>query len=119
MIQLLEGFPDNVLAFFATGMVTKEDYVEVLVPNVERALSRHGKLRLYYEFGVEFEGFDPLTTRVDGHIFTEHAARWERVAVVTDADLVRLQTQCVHVHGEVRIFPLAEAAAAERWIKAP
>jgi len=38
MIDILEGFPHSVLAFAATGGVTKKDYDDLLIPKLEEAL---------------------------------------------------------------------------------
>ena len=49
MIEELQGFPTNVLAFACKGHVTKRDYEAVLIPAVEKALKQSGKVRLYYK----------------------------------------------------------------------
>src|SRR5665213_1992297 len=59
MIEQLPDFPDNVLAFVCKGRVTKADYDAVLVPAVVHALTKHAKVRLYYETAADFAGMDP------------------------------------------------------------
>ena len=49
MITLLSNLPDNIIGLNATGRVTGDDYLQVLVPAVEVALERHDKIRLIYE----------------------------------------------------------------------
>ena len=49
MIELLKGFPENIVAVSCEGKVTKSDYDTVLVPTVEKALKTHDMVRLYYE----------------------------------------------------------------------
>ena len=44
MIEVLEGFPGNVIAFSAKGRVTKSDYDDVLIPKVKAALARQRKI---------------------------------------------------------------------------
>ena len=51
MIEILEGFPDTVVAFAGRGRLTKKDYDEILLPKVKHALARGGKVRLYYVLG--------------------------------------------------------------------
>lgn len=41
MIELLKGYPDNVVAVSVHGEVTRKDYDTVLVPAVEKALQVH------------------------------------------------------------------------------
>jgi hypothetical protein len=40
MIEMLEGFPECVVAVVAKGRVTREDYDRVLIPAVEAAFGR-------------------------------------------------------------------------------
>ncbi len=47
MIELLEGFPDGVVAASAKGRVTKRDYDEVLIPRVNDVIARHPRIRCY------------------------------------------------------------------------
>jgi hypothetical protein len=73
MIEQLPNFPDNVLAFLCKGRVTKEDYDSVLVPAVLRALEKHTPDAVWENFKVGMG----------------HFTRWERVAVVTDVELIK------------------------------
>jgi len=120
MIEILEGFPEDVVAFVAKGRVTKSDYDDVLVPKVEEALARREKLRCYYELGAEFSGIDAGAVWEDFKIGIEHLTRWERVAVVTDVEWIRLAANLFRFlfPGEVRVFAAGEAAEARRWIAA-
>jgi len=89
MIEILEGFPNGVVALSAKGRVSKRDYETALVPQVEHALRGAGKIRCYYELGPEFSGMDPGAAWEDFKVGVEHLTRWERVAVVTDVDWIR------------------------------
>ena len=120
MIQILDGFPDNVVACAAVGRVTKADYDDVLVPAVERALGRSEKIRCYYEVGSEFSGFDPGALWADAKVGLEHLARWERVAFVTDVEWLTLAANAFRflMPGNVRVFSMSQAAEAKAWVRA-
>jgi SpoIIAA-like len=120
MIELLQGFPEDVVAAAAKGRVTKRDYDEVLVPAVEAAFSRREKVRCYYELDREFSGIDAGAVWEDFRIGFGHLSGWERVAVVTDVEWIRLAIGAFRflVPGDVRMFPTSEAAEARRWIAA-
>ena len=45
MIEIIEGFPDNVVGILAKGEVTRKDYLEVVIPAIDKALKRNAKLR--------------------------------------------------------------------------
>ncbi|MGH7814191.1 MAG: STAS/SEC14 domain-containing protein [Candidatus Binataceae bacterium] len=120
MIDILEGFPDKIVALTAKGRVTKKDYELVVIPTIEEALKRHQKIRLYYDLGAQFSGIDPGAAWEDLKIGVEHPTRWERVAVVTDVDWIRHAINAFRfmMPGRVRVFPAAQAAEARAWIAA-
>ena len=120
MIEALKDFPENVVAFVCHGHVTKNDYATVLVPAVEKALSRHEKVRLYYETAADFAGIDPSAVWEDTKVGISHLLRWERVAVVTDVEWIKhtMEFFGFMMPAELRAFSTAEAAKARQWIAA-
>ena len=118
MIELLEGFPDNVVAAACRGQITKNDYDTVLVPAVEKALKTHDKVRFYYEAGANFAGIDASAAWEDFKVGMEHFLRWERVAVVTDVEWIKhtMRIFSFVMPADMRVFPVAEAAQARAWI---
>jgi hypothetical protein len=120
MIEMLKGFPDGVVAAAANGRVTKSDYDDVLIPAIEEAFRHRDKVRCYYELGRDFSGMETGAVWEDLRIGIGHLTGWERVAVVTDIDWIRLAINVFHflVPGEIRIFRTSEASAARLWIVA-
>ena len=120
MIEVLQGFPNNVVACVAKGHITKEDYQKVLMPKIERALESNAKIRCYYELSPEFKGFDAGAAWEDAKIGIEHLTRWERVAVVTEVEWIALATNAFRflMPGQVRVFSPADSVEAKRWITA-
>jgi hypothetical protein len=118
MIENIEGFPDNVVALAAKGQVTKKDYQQVVIPLVESALKRHSKIRLYYEIGSQFSGFDPGAMWEDLKVGVEHLTRWERMALVTDVDWIRHVVNAFRfiMPGQLRVFATAQTAEARAWL---
>ncbi len=120
MIEILDGFPDNVVAAAARGRVTRQDYDEILIPRVNQAFGRHPTIRCYYELGATFSGMDAGAAWEDAKLGIGHLAQWERVAVVTDVDWIRLAVNAFRflMPGEMRVFGTGQAADARRWIAA-
>lgn len=120
MIALLKDFPPNVVALTASGEVTREDYEKVLVPAVECALAQHEKVRLYYQIGSDFTGMDPGAMWADTKVGMGHFLRWERIAMVTDVEWIRLSLTAFGflMPAQVKVFALAEAEKAREWIAA-
>lgn len=120
MIEMLEGFPEGVVAAVAKARVTRRDYEEILIPAVEAAFRRRSKVRCYYELGRDFAGMDAGAVWEDLRVGLGHLSGWEQVAVVTDIDWVRLAVNTFRflLPGTVRVFPTSEATEARRWIAA-
>jgi SpoIIAA-like len=118
MIKHLTDFPDGVVAFRCTDRVTKADYDKVLVPAVLAELRTHDRIRLYYETGEDFSGFDPGAMWEDFKVGVEYLTRWEKVAVVTDVDWIRKAVQffAFLIPTTTKLFSRTEAAQARAWI---
>jgi len=118
MIELLKDFPGNVVALSASGQVTREDYEKVVIPAVEKALGQHEKVRLYYEIGPDFSGIDPGAMWADTKVGMGHLLRWERIAVVTDVQWIKLSITAFGflMPAQVNVYSTEEAAAARKWI---
>ncbi|MFH3481182.1 SpoIIAA family protein [Xanthobacter variabilis] len=120
MIELLEGFPLNVVAIRASGEVTKHDYDAVLTPRIEAAFAGQAKVRVYYEVGGDFSGFEPGAMWADFRMGMAHLTGWDKVAVVTDVAWLRQATEFFRfmMPAEVKVFALADAEVAKDWIRA-
>lgn len=120
MIEIIEGLPENVVGIVAKERVTKKDYLEVVIPAIEKSLKRNAKVRLYYELGPQFSGIDLGAEWEDFKIGIEHFSRWERAAIVTDVGWIRHAVGAFRflMPGEMRVFATAEASKAREWIAA-
>jgi len=120
MIEVISDMPDNVVAFRAKGKVTAKDYETVLIPAVEAAVKKHGKVRLLYHIGNEFSGVEAGAMWDDAKVGFKHFTAWERIAVVTDVDWMRNLTRFFGfvMHGHVKVFKNDQLSEAKNWIKA-
>lgn len=118
MIVQLQGFPENVIAFAGRGQVTKDDYVSILIPAVEKAFASHDRLRVYYELGVDFAGIDADAIVEDFKIGMQHLTRWGRFAVVTDVPWVAHAASLFSflIPGAMNVFSTKDADQARSWI---
>ena len=120
MIEIIEGLPANVVGFVAKGVVTRKDYLEVVIPAIDSALKQNAKLRLYYELGSQFTRIDFGAEWEDFKLGIEHLSRWERMAVVTDVAWIRNLVGAFRflMPGKMKIFAAAQASEARKWIVA-
>jgi hypothetical protein len=114
VIELIKGLPRNIVGIAVTGRVTMRECRQVLIPEMEKRLKRHDKIRLYYELGSRFPGagWDDLDLGI------ERAVRCERVAIVTDIGWVRLTVKALRflIPSEIRVFATTQAPEGRAWI---
>ena len=117
MIRLLRDMPAGVLGFEAVDDVEKQDYEDVLLPAVEAAIAKDGKVRLLYVLGHEFDDYEGEAVWEDLKLGTRHPTAFERIAIVTDARWVGPAVKVFSVlwPGQARAFPLAQLEAAKSW----
>lgn len=117
MIKLLRGMPAGVLGLEAVDDVEDEDERNVVIPAIEAAIAEHGKVRLVYVFGPEFDDYEGDAAWEDLKLGVRHPASFERIAIVTDARWAGPTTRIVSLlwPGQARAFPLADLEAAKRW----
>ena len=120
MIEFVKGLPDNVLAVDCRGQIHADDYERTLVPALEKKLAGHDKLRLFYRAGPEFKGIDPAAVLEDTKVGFAHLSRWEKMAIVTDVEWIRLAIKAFAflMPCPVKFFSVAQEDQARRWIAA-
>ena len=117
MIKLIPNLPGNIIGFKASGKITGKDYETVLIPAVEAKLREFSKVRMIYQLGSDFTGYDMKAMWDDTKIGFKHLMAWEKIAVVSDTDWIR---SAVHIFGftipgHVRVFKNDELADAKKW----
>lgn len=118
MIEQLTGLPPGVLGFRAHGQVTAADYENVIVPDIEAAFALNRKLRVLFQLGEDFIGFDAGAMWDDAKLGFRHITGWDRVALVTDVGWVRMMMRMFGFAApcELKLFANAEFDQAMRWI---
>jgi len=119
MIHALDGLPDGVLGFAASGKLTAHDYTDVLAPALEAASAGGAHLRVLLDFTGEFDGMEGGAVWQDVRMGVSQWRAWERIALVTDHEWMRdgLSMFAWAVPGEVRAFPSKERDAAVDWLR--
>ena len=104
----------------ASGQLTKDDYVGVLEPALREGVES-GELRLVFVL-TSFDGLghgawvEDMKTGLNAWV--RHHSAWKRFALVTDVEWVAkaLRAFAWMAPGEVKVFGLAEAEEAKRWV---
>ena len=115
--------PEGTLGFRVTGEVEREDYTEVLVPDLHRAMEAGRGLRTLYVI-EDLDEIEATALWEDAKLGFDAGVRhhrdWVRSAIVTDLEWMARATKVFAwmIPGEARVFPLAELEQAKAWVAA-
>ena len=121
MVERLAGMPPGTVGFRARGEIERDDYDDVLVPELRRALERGGGLRTLYLI----EDLDEVETgalwadaKLGFNLGVRNHDAWVRSAIVTDIEWMAHATKLFAwmIPGEARVFALAELDQAKAWV---
>ncbi|HSE09354.1 MAG TPA: STAS/SEC14 domain-containing protein [Nocardioidaceae bacterium] len=117
MIRILGDMPAGVLGLEAVDDVEKEDYENVIVPAVKNAISQHGKVRLVYVLGPQFDEYEREAVWEDLKLGVQNPTSFERMAIVTNARWAGPAVKVFSIMwpGQARAFPLSDLEDAKRW----
>ncbi len=117
MLKLIEDLPPTVLGIEASGKITHEDYLNVLIPNAEAMMAK-GPIKMLYVIGDNFTGFELGALWDDGAFGVKHWHDFSRIAVVADHAWLRGAVSMFKPFfpHEVRLFRLSDLAAAKAWL---
>ncbi|KUG20447.1 hypothetical protein ASZ90_009816 [hydrocarbon metagenome] len=120
MFEKMEINGGNVLGFRAIGTLTEADYREVVVPEMDRAIEKHGSIRLLVKI-EDFQGWTPGGAWEDFKQF-QNLKHIERMAVVGDENwegwmsgLLKFFT--VFTEAEIRFFKEERIGDAVAWVQ--
>jgi hypothetical protein len=121
MIERMSDMPEGTLGFRAAGEIEREDYDEVLVPELRRALANGGELRTLYLI-EDLDEIEPGALWADSKLGFDlgvrHHRAWVRSAIVTDIDWMARATRMFAwmMPGEARVFSRDELEQAKAWV---
>jgi hypothetical protein len=121
MIERLTDMPAGTVGFRVAGEVEREDYANVLVPDLHAALEREGRLRTLYLI-EDLDEMEPAAlwadTKLGFDLGVRHHREWERSAIVTDIAWMARATRLFAwmIPGEARVYPTAELDQATAWV---
>jgi hypothetical protein len=121
VIERLADMPPGTLGFRVAGEVEREDYDDVLVPELNRAFEAGGGLRTLYLI-EDLEEIEPGALWADAklgfNLGVRHHEAWVRSAIVTDIHWMARATRLFAwmIPGEARVFAAAELEPAKAWV---
>ena len=117
--ELIDGLPRDVVAVRAVGIITGQDYQDMLLPLVEEKLKEHDKLKCLFVLDDDYTAYTGSAAWEDTKFDWKLLRDFTRVAVVTD---VTWMTKAFRLFAplmpyEFKLFGLAELDEAKEWIK--
>lgn len=118
MIQKLTGIPDYVAGFTASGEVTKDDYTNVVNPEIDRIIAIHGHIHFLLVLETNTGNFTAGAWMSDALMGMKHLTKWKKMAIVSDQQSVEKITNALSpvMPGESKRFSLSELEAAKAWV---
>jgi len=120
MMEVMPESSGNLLALKLSGHLTDEDYKNIFIPEVNRLLGEHDKIRAVCIVDKDFKQVD-IGAMWDDSIFgTRHRNDFEKLAVVGGSGFMRWGTKLLShfMEGQVKVFSSDEEEQAWEWIKA-
>ena len=116
MINELDGLPEGVIGFEASGKIAAEDYRDVIVPALEQA-AKIGDVRFLIVMR-DVDGISGGAIWQDLKVGIEHLHAWKRIALVTDIAWMSHLTDLFGwmTPGETKTFPLEHKDEAIQWV---
>lgn len=118
MLELIEGFGDQVIAVRAGGKVSADEYRNVLAPAVARAMASGKPVSMLLELGDDFEVYDLGAMFTDAGVGANNLKSFDKFAFVTDNDMFQSAVNMFapYMPGAVHVFGVAEMESARAWI---
>ena len=117
-LQLNEENGGKLLAAHVSGKLLKDDY-ERFVPEFERLLRQHGKMRVLFDM-TDFHGWEASALWEDTKFAFRHFDDIEKIAMIGETKWQHgMATFCKpFTKAAVRYFDHADAAEARAWLGA-
>ena len=118
MIEKLQNIPANMVGFRATGAVTKDDFTEIIIPEVEKMVDKTGKLNYMLVLDTSPKEFTAGAWLQDALLGLKNLTKWNRAAIVTDSELIHNFTTVFSalMPGEFRGFNKIDMEIAVDWV---
>ena len=120
-VERLKDMPPGTVGFRADGEIEREDYDEVLVPELRRAVERRRRAaHAVPDRGPRRGRGRRAVGRRQARLRPRrpHHDAWVRSAIVTDIEWMARATKMFAwmMPGEARVFPRAQLEQAKEWV---
>lgn len=115
MIYKMHQSSGNILGFHLSGKLTDEDYQKTLVPELEQAVERWGKISLLLEM-EDFHGWEPHALWDDFQVGLKYNEAIVRIAMVGDKKWEEWMAKLIKPFVKAEVKYLEHARDHRAWI---
>ena len=117
--EILAGFPSDVVAIEAKGIVTSQEYRTAIIPYIEQKLKEHNALKLLFITGDDFIEFSVGALWEDARFGLSHMTAFSKMAVVSDVEWIRQGIKLFSplMPADIMVFDLVALDNAKKWIQ--
>ena len=118
MLSIIRNTPDNVVAFRATGEVTKSDYDTILIPAVDALVKKQNKINFMLVLDTALKNFTMSAFLKDLGVGLKHFTKWHKMAIISESGAINKFTDFFSfiAPGEAKGFTHAELEQATSWV---
>lgn len=118
MIVKIENVPDNMVGFQAIGEITKADFENKVIPEMEALVERTGKLNYLMVIDTALQNFTAGAWLQEVLTGVKNFTNWNRTAILSDSEVLKKITNVfsVIVPGEFRGFSKDQLETAVAWV---
>ncbi len=118
MITLLSDAPSNVVAFRATGEVTKDDYDKVVIPAIDALVQKQDSINFLLIVDTAMKNFTIGALLKDMGVGLKHFTKWHKMAIVSEeSGVIKFTDYFSYIApGEAKGFSHEEIEAAKLWV---
>jgi hypothetical protein len=118
MIQKITEVPDTIAAFRASGTITREDFDNVIFPEVNELVKRTGSLNFLLVLDTPLKNFTVGAWWQDALLGISNLDKWHKGAIVTDSTGISVFAGMfsVVVPGEFKAFHHEDLGKAIDWV---
>jgi hypothetical protein len=119
MLELMTEGDDDVIAVRARGVLTEDDYQDVLVPHLARALETAERVRVLFLMDETFRGWNARAAWRNTCLDLRHRRDFDKVAIVGAPTWERWCAKLANslIAGEIKTFTRAELGTAWAWLR--
>lgn len=119
MLEPIPGSDTDVLALRARGVLTDDDYQNVLIPRLETALESAEQIRVLLVMDQTFRGWDARAAWRNTCLDMRHRRDFDKVAIVGAPTWEQWCAKLANllIVGEIKTFTRDELATAWTWLR--